>query len=719
MNYPMSLLLLLALAVPPTWAAAPLVDPATLAPSDAQRQATRLITRFISQYHYRKTPLDDALSEQIHARFLEALDPNRHYLLATDVAHLERHRRNYDDMLRGARLEPVYDAFRLFRVRAEESMAHALELVEREFDFTREEVFQLDREAAPWPADREARDELWRKRVKHDVLTLRLMDKDEAEIRDILRKRYERMVRRVDQLGPADVYQLFMNAYTGAVEPHTAYFSPRTSENFRIHLSLSLEGIGAALSTENEHTVVKRIIPGGPADLDGKLQPEDRITGVAQEGEPMTDVVAWRLEDVVDLIRGPKGSTVRLEVLPKDSGPSGPRKVLALTRDKINLEEQAAKRWVLDAGDPGGGRVGVIAIPSFYLDVAAEGRGEADFRSTTRDVRRLLEELAAEQVDGVVVDLRGNGGGALSEAVQLTGLFIEKGPVVQVRDANGRTKVEEDPDDTIAYRGPLVVLVDRVSASASEIFAGAIQDYGRGIVVGEPTYGKGTVQSLLDLERFVKDSDVPLGQLKTTVAQFFRVNGESTQHRGVVPDIVFPTAFDIEDHGERSLDNALPWASVRQARFRPYGVARQVLDQVTERHRERLAEDPVFDLLLSEAEDVKRLRDQDQVSLREETRRAEQEARAVVRKSRTAELRRLLGLPADREGADGAADVQEGEELAALVDPEDKRADVWLREAVRILADYVALEERPEVRLATERGREGRVSDGLCLFGGC
>ncbi len=714
MTYRLLSLLVLVLALAPARAAAPVVDPATLEPTEAQRQATRLITRFISQYHYRKTPLDDELSAVIHERFLEALDPNRHYLLAADVADLERHRLRYDDMLRGARLEPAFDAFRLFRRRMEETMEHALELVDREFDFAREEYFEIDRSESPWPADRAAREELWRKRVKHDVLSLRLADKDEAEIRDLLRKRYQRMVRRVDQLGPADVYQLFMNAYTGAVEPHTAYFSPRTSENFKIHLSLSLEGIGAALSTENDHTVVKRIIPGGPADLDGELEPEDRITGVAQEGEEMTDVVAWRLEDVVDLIRGPKGTTVRLQVLPKDSGPGGPRKVIALVRDKIKLEEQAAKRWTLEPGDPARSRVGVIEIPSFYMDVAAEARGEDDYRSTTRDVRRLLGELEAEGVDGVVVDLRGNGGGALTEAVNLTGLFIEDGPVVQVRDANGRTKVEKDPDDAIAYRGPLVVLVDRSSASASEIFAGAIQDYGRGIVVGEPTYGKGTVQSLLELERFVKDSDAPLGQLKTTIAQFFRVNGESTQHRGVVPDIVYPTAFDIEDHGERALDNALPWASVRKARFRPYGVDAEVLEQVAERHEARLAEDPVFSLVMTEARDVARLQDEERVTLVEELRRARQETRSETRKTRSRELRRLLGLPAvdESEGEDG-----EGQALAE--EGEDKEGDVWLREAARILADYTALAEQPAVRLAGDRGGRPRSNDGLCLFGGC
>lgn len=681
-----------------------LVDPASLVPTASQRKATHLITRFISTYHYRRTPLDDALSEKILERYLDALDPSHHYLLAEDISHLRGLEHQLDDMLRRAELDAVFEIFRLFRTRVEETVAHAEGLMEQEFDFSRDESYMYDRSEADWPADHRERDEIWRKRVKNDILTLRLAGKEDDEIRETLAARYHRLVRRVGQLTPGDVYQTFMNAYTAAVEPHTSYFSPRTSENFKIHLSLSLEGIGAALRTDDEYTVVQRVIAGGPADKQGELQPDDRITGVAQEDGEMVDVVAWRLEDVVDLIRGPKGTEVRLEVLPKGADPALPRKTIRLTRNTIKLEEQAAKKWTLDVDtDLGTRRIGVVEIPSFYLDSAAEARGDEDFRSTTRDVSRLLAELEDEAVDGIVIDLRGNGGGALTEAVRLSGVFIDKGPVVQVRDSRGRTKVENDSDPSILYDGPLAVLVDRYSASASEIFAGAIKDYGRGIIIGEPTYGKGTVQSLVDLDRYVDEEGMALGQLKTTIAQFFRVNGDSTQHRGVQPHVVFPTAFDIEDHGERALKNALPWDNIREASYRPYRFESKLMAELRDMHTQRLADDPVFRLVMQEARENEALRDRKLVSLDEATRKQERQQREDMRERRTTELRALLGLPEVEEDENGALDASK-----------DKRADVWLNEAARVLVDYIDLRTDTGLKLVKRE-----LPAESCIFGDC
>ncbi|MFM1891823.1 MAG: hypothetical protein RLZ44_900, partial [Pseudomonadota bacterium] len=536
-----------------------------LEPTRQHRQSALIITKVVERFHYRKTALDDSLSEDILERYLEALDPNKSFFTAEDIAQLAPFRTTLDDALRRAQLEPAFAIFKDFRQRVDQRVEQAVALLERgKFDFSRVESYQFDREKAPWAADQAALDELWRQRIKNDILSLRLTNKDESEITETLRKRYQGIARRVRQFTADDVFQAFINAYTLSIEPHTSYMSPRGSENFDISMRLSLQGIGAVLRSENEYTLVQSTVPGGPAARGGELHAGDRIVGVAQGKDGgMEDVVGWRLQDVVDLIRGPKGSLVRLSVLPKSAGADGPTREIVLERDEIKLEDQAAKSEIIE-GLPGldGLRIGVIEIPTFYRDFRAQSEGEEDFRSTTRDVRRLLAELQQQRVDGIVVDLRQNGGGSLSEATELTGLFIEQGAVVQVKDASGRVDIERDPDPEQVYDGPLAVLVDRNSASASEIFAGAIQDYQRGLIIGEPTFGKGTVQTLVDLARFVQGEE-DLGRLRLTMAQFFRVNGGSTQHRGVMPDIVFPTAKGAADHGERSLDNALPWASIQ------------------------------------------------------------------------------------------------------------------------------------------------------------
>ncbi len=686
---------LLALSSLSLWAAAPIVDPMTLVPSSDQRAATKVITRVMEKHHYRQVPVDDELSYAIFDRYLERLDPNRSVFLAGDVEALSVYRHRLDDALRQARLEPAFAIFKVFRARMDERAEFALELLEKDFDFERDEAYVFDRSDAPWATERAELDDIWRKRVKNDVLTLRLAGKEPDEIVRTLRKRYERTSRSVSQLNAEDVFQIFVNSYMTAVEPHTAYLSPRTSENFRIRMSLSLEGIGAVLQTDNEHTVVRSLIAGGPAAKSGQLHVEDRITGVGQgQGEAIVDVVSWRLEDVVELIRGPKDSVVRLELLPKGAGEDGARKVVTLVRNRIELEEQAAKKSVLKVTAGGGERrIGVIEIPTFYRDVGARARGEEDYRSTSRDVRRLLQELTDEEVDGVIVDLRGDGGGSLSEAIEVTGLFIESGPVVQVKDSQGRMEVYEDPDPDIVYRGPLAVLVDRHSASASEIFAGAIQDYGRGVIVGEPTFGKGTVQSLMDVGRFVRGNSDDLGQLKLTIAQFFRVSGASTQHRGVVPDIVFPTALDSDEHGERSLDNALPWASARPASFSAHDLyPADALIRVRSRHEERTSATPVFSILLEQAEAEQAVRDLDRATLLESRRRAEREVRENAQTERENAFRTARGLPLL---AEDSAENQDSDT--------DEVAAVWLEETAQILADIIAtaFQVQPPLRTAS------------------
>ncbi len=692
----------------PATAVATRVAEADLAPTATQKRATRLITHFIANYHYRKAELDDELSQRIFERYLESLDPSRSFLTAADLERFSRHATRMDDYLRTADLRAVYEIFKAYRARVSERVAFAAKLLEHEFDFQVDESFDVDRSEAQWPADGAALDELWRLRVKNDVLGLRIAGKDADEIRKTLGKRYEGLERRTLQIAADDVFQLFVNAYTTSIEPHTAYFSPRTSENFRIRMSLSLEGIGAVLQADDEYTLVRQVVPGGPAEKSGRLHPNDRIVGVGQGSEgDIVDVIGWRLDDVVDLIRGPKDSVVRLLVLPMGVGAVGPTRMIAISRNKIELEEQAAHSSVLELEHGARTlRIGVIEIPTFYLDFEARAAGDPDYRSTTRDVRNLLQALRAENVDGIVVDLRGNGGGSLTEATELTGLFIETGPVVQVRSADGRLQIERDTDPAIEYEGPLAVLVDRYSASASEIFAGAIQDYRRGVIVGEPTFGKGTVQNLVDLSRLDRLSDDGLGQLKATIAQFFRVAGASTQHRGVVPDIVLPTAEYAGHEGERSLDNALPWDQVKPARFVPAKAPLGPLAQARQRHEQRIAADEGFKVLVEEAQAVQEAKERSRVTLLEAQRRAERERARREQHDRENRLRAAVGLAPlpelalAEDGAETGADDALAEDEADA--QQEREYDVVLTETAHILGDLVR--EPPALKSAERAG---------------
>lgn len=693
-------LLILTVLVMPALAAAeiPLVQEQDLMPADKHVRATGLITNIIDRYHYQSRKLDDELSADILKRYLETLDPTKSYFMAEDIKRFEKiYRTRLDDALEYGELGPAYEIFRIFRQRVEERISHALVLLNQDFNFTDDENYVFNREKLPWPATEQAMADLWRQRVENDLLSLRLSGKKDTDYQDTLRKRYERIRTSTQQLDANDVFQLFINSYTTAIEPHTSYFSPRVSENFDISMRLSLEGIGAVLASDNDYTVIQHIIPGGPADLSGQLHDEDRIIGVGQgnSGE-IVDVIGWRLDDVVDLIRGPKDTQVRLEILPKDSGPGGTNKVLMLTRDKIKLEEQAAKSSLLEVAP--GKQVGVITLATFYIDFAAQSRGEKDYKSTSRDVRKLITELQRENIEGLVIDLRGNGGGSLSEALELTGLFITEGPVVQTRDTSGKVDVSYDPDPTITYNGPLAVLVDRNSASAAEIFAGAIQDYRRGIVIGEPTFGKGTVQNVVDLNRFQRSSDEDLGKLKTTIAQFFRITGSSNQYKGVIPDIVFPTARNTVQYGERSLDHALPWTQIQPATYtRVSQISENYYAAVRKKYEERIANDRAFTLLLQELDLLDDATNRTTISLMESRRKNQQDELTSTKLALQNEIRISQGLPPLAED-----DVPDDEEKDKEAHPE---SDILLKQAAYILHDLILMEQKLPAELqAVQQG---------------
>lgn len=680
----------------PAWSKAQPVDPDELVPNNQLEKTARIITKVISSYHYKKEPLDDVFSNRVLDRYLETLDPNRLFFLDQDIRRFSKYRNQLDDLLIRGDIDVAFEVFKVYRKRVDERVATAMRLIDKKMDFTKNESYKFDREEEPWAKSRSEIDQLWRKRVKNDFLSLRIAGKDDEAIRETLRKRYEGLQRRISQFDAQDVFQSFVNAYTLSLEPHTSYMSPSTSENFDISMRLSLEGIGAVLRGDSEYTTVQKTISGGPAELSGQIGSGDKIVGVAQGLDgAMEDVVGWRLQDVVEKIRGPKGSVVRLEVIPKGRGDGDRRKLVALVRNKIKLEEQAAKTEIIEGLDGMANlKIGVIELATFYRDFRGESRGEENFRSTTRDVRKLLKELTEQGVDGVVIDLRRNGGGSLSEATELTGLFIDRGPVVQVKDAFGKIEVERDPDPEVVYDGPLAVLVDRNSASASEIFSGAIQDYKRGIVIGEPTFGKGTVQTLVNLNRFVPGNDDELGRLRLTMAQFFRINGGSTQHRGVVPDVLYPTAKDASEHGERSLDNALPWARITPALFAPKGVGAYA--RLREQSQQRILADAGFTMLSNQERLLQEMDDLTTLSLNEEVRRTESKNREKRIKEERNRYLLSQGIT-PREDDEDDEDVIDNE-----ADEKERKAigQIQLNEAARILADYIVEEAQNRPRAA-------------------
>jgi carboxyl-terminal processing protease len=579
-------------------------------------------------------------------KFIDGLDGQRSYFLASDIAEFETHRLRFDDMIRTGDIEPAYLIFARYQQRNRERVQHALALLDREPDFSLNESFEFDRESAPWAKDSAELDELWRKRVKNDAISLLLTNKSWTEARDVLRTRYERVLKRADQVKPEEVFELFLNAYARTFDPHSSYFSPRNSEEYKIQMSLNYEGIGASLQLVDEYVTIMNLIEGGPAAAAGTLKINDRITAVGQGRDgSMTDVVGWRIDDVVQLIRGKGGTPVRLQILPAGAAPGSPEKTVEFMRGKVTLEAQAAKKELktFRRGEREH-KVGVINVPGFYSDYDAQRAGDKDYRSTTRDVRKLIDELKKEGVDSIVMDLRGNGGGFLPEAQSLTGLFIDRGPVVQVQFSGGDKEVLDDDQSGVAYEGPLVVLIDRFSASASEIFAGAIQDYGRGVVVGQRSFGKGTVQNLVPLSRW---SARPVnGQLTVTIGKFYRVTGESTQHRGVEPDVTLASPISLADIGESSLDDALPWDRIQAAGFGQPGQLTPSIAKLVTEENARQRRDPDYRWWLADIAAVEKLRSQKSLSLNIETRKADRAALETERLTRENERRAARQQPA-------------------------------------------------------------------------
>ncbi|MGB5623526.1 MAG: carboxy terminal-processing peptidase [Gammaproteobacteria bacterium] len=670
-------------------------DAPGLEPSDRHAKISRLVTTLFERSHYRQIRVDDQVSSDVLDRYIEVMDGNRQYFLAGDITNFEQYRFELDDAVKRGDLKPAFMIYATYVERTRERLNYALGLLDKGPDFTIDEFYVFDRSEMPWAATTEELNELWRKRVKNDGLSLVLAGKSWDETAGILRGRYEQVLKRVDQIKSDDVFEAFMNAYSHTLDPHSSYFSPRNSEEYRIQMSLSYDGIGASLQVQDDYVAVMNVIPGGPAAIDGSLKPNDRITAVAQgdDGE-MVDVVGWRLDEVVELIRGPGGSTVRLQILPAGAAPGSPEEVLPLVRDKIKLEAQAAQKSRVEIEQDGRTlHIGVIEVPSFYQDYNARAAGAADFTSTTADVRRLIGELEQEGIDGLVIDLRNNGGGHLSEATSLTGLFVERGPIVQLRNTNGRIEVLEDPVPEKMYGGPLAVLVNRYSASASEIFAAAIQDYNRGIVIGQQTFGKGTVQNLYPLDRYAPGRDPKFGQLTLTIGKYYRVTGGSTQHRGVLPDIELPSSIDLADVGESSRPSALPWDQIQATDYAADAPLDTAVTLLQDTHTRRALTDPDFDFLVSDIEARTAEFAHDTVSLNLEQRRAERESRQAAELARINQRRAKIGM----------------DPVETLEDVGDEEVpDVILGEAVAIVADMnlLATAALAQIKTTAKTGTE-------------
>ena len=693
------ILLALATAVQ---AASPAPAPIVLQPDQTQAEAAAVSARLLSRYHYEAMPLDDRMSEKIFDRYLKSLDPERVFFLQADIDQFSAARTLLDDAIAGQQLGTPFAIYTRYVRRVQERLSLARELLDKGFDFGIDEQYRYVRTDLPWAASEAEIDDIWRKRVKNDWLRLKLAGKDETEIRSTLDRRYETALTRSSRAKSSDVFQVFMNAYAASIEPHTSYLGPRASEDFAIAMKLSLVGIGAVLQERDDYVTIRELVAGGPASRSERLAVGDRIAGVAQaENTPFVDVVGWRVDDVVGMIRGEKGTTVVLDILPADAGPDAEHKQVVMVRDTINLEKQAASKSILELGSGDARkRVGVITLPTFYQDVDARRNGDDNYRSASRDVARLLSELKDEAVDGVLIDLRNNGGGSLDEAIALTGLFIHTGPVVQQRNAQGQIRIERDLIPGQAWSGPLGVLINRASASASEIFAAAVQDYGRGLIIGEQSFGKGTVQTLLDLDEMADSKTPTYGELKMTVAQFFRVSGGTTQLKGVTPDIALPSLADKDNFGESSYDNALPWTQVEAAPFTPEGQFSELLPTLTLRHEARITNDIDYRNLEEDVAELDTLRKRNEISLNENERRRERSMQETRLKAREVARAAAAGSTGDKAGPEDIAALRDdglvaGERsLRAELDAEKSgknRRDVLLDEAGAILGDMVEL----------------------------
>lgn len=648
-----------------------------LVPDEVEKRVSQVITQMLSFYHYKKMAINDSVSSAMFDQYLDVLDNNKLYFLKFDIDGFEKYRNQFDDFLKAGNLDAAFEIFNVYKKRVGERINYIAELLKTEFDFTKDESLEIDRDKAEWPKTKEELNELWRLRIKNDELTYILSGKDQKAASESLLKRYRNFHKIILQYEPEDVFSLYINSFTQVYDPHSDYFSPSASDNFNISMKLSLEGIGASLRSDGEYTIVASIIAGGPAFKSGLLKEEDRIIGVGQgEDGEIVDIIGWRLDDAIQLIRGKKGTLVRLQILKSSDGATAAPTEIKIVRDEVKLEDQAAKDEIINIEEEGKPfKLGVIKLPSFYTDFEGQRLGKADYKSTTRDVQAIVKKFNNEKVDGVIIDLRNNGGGSLQEAIQLTGLFIKDGPVVQVKSSNNMVEVDKDPDPTILYDGPVAVLVNRFSASASEIFSAAIQDYGRGVIIGANTYGKGTVQNMLDLNRSIPIANRKLGQVKLTIAKFYRINGSTTQRLGVVPDVSLPSLYSAEDFGEASQKSALPWDKIQPTQYTKFDNLSDVIPLLTKKHEERAKNDIEFQLLEDVVKEFNESQDKKTISLNENTRKAEREEADARKKKREEEKAKALGIT-----------IKDKNEVTT---PESKEIDYELKECGRILADLI------------------------------
>ena len=653
----------------------------SLQPDRDEIVASLNVVELLKRHHYSKPPLDDARSVIIYDSYIKLLDPARSYFTAADIAEFDKWKTQFDDFLKSGNLDPGFTIYKRYLDRVKQRLDFALAELNKgvdKIDFTTQETLLIDRENAPWMKNQAELDDLWRKRVKDEVLRQKIAGKEPKHIQETLTKRYKNQLARLDQTRAEDIFQAYINTFAQSYDPHTNYLSPDNAENFDINMSLSLEGIGAVLQSDNDQVKIVRLVPAGPAAKTKQVAPADKIIGVAQGNKEMVDVVGWRLDEVVKLIRGPKGSVVRLEIIPASNAPSDQTsKIVSITREAVKLEEQAAKKSVLKLKQDGRDyKLGIIEIPAFYLDFKAYRAGDPEYKSTTRDVKKLLTELQKEKVDGVVIDLRNNGGGSLQEATELTSLFIEKGPTVLVRNSDGRVDVLEDENPGAFYKGPLALLVNRLSASASEIFAGAMQDYHRALIIGGQTFGKGTVQTIQPLNH---------GELKLTLAKFYRVSGQSTQHQGVLPDIDYPSIIDTKEIGESALPEAMPWDTIRPVVKPAADPFRPFLAQLKAQHEARSVKDAEFTYIRDRLALTQKLMNEKTVSLNEQERRARHDS------IETKQLA-LENIRRKAKGEEPLKELKKEDEDALPVEDENTKPedDAYLAETGRILIDYLS-----------------------------
>ncbi|RXK52624.1 carboxy terminal-processing peptidase [Aquirufa rosea] len=654
-----------------------------LQPTETQRKVERLVFGILSNYHYRKIPVNDSLSSKIYDAYLKELDPNKVFFLASDIEEMEKYRLTIDDQLNEGDLTSAFAIYNRYQQRMKERYAYIDQILQKSPDFTLDETYQPNRDKATYAASKEALNDFWRKDVKRQLLDWKISGKADTTALRELKERYKRSEKYMARTRSEDVFQIFMNAYTESIDPHTSYMIPRTAQAFNTDMAQSFEGIGATLRLEGDYVTIMDLIPGGPAFRSKQINPKDRIVGVAQGDEgSFVDVIGWFTDDAVKLIRGPKNTVVRLKLLPAGAGTGAPTTEVRLVREKIKLEEQTAKKEILTytQGDKKM-KLGLITIPMFYRDFEGARRKESDFKSTSADVKKFLTEFKAEGIDGLIVDLRNNGGGSLIEAVDLTGLFIPKGPVVQRKQSDGRISQEVDKDPEQFYDGPMAVLINRFSASASEIFAAAIQDYRRGIIVGEQSYGKGTVQSVVDLDNYMNNEKEPVGQLKITLEKFYRINGSSTQHKGVSPDFALPSAFSAEEFGESSQPSALPWDMISPTNYQATSnVNPALISKMQASFQARLKTKPDLIKLKEDFERWKKIKEQNSISLQIDKRKKELDEQKKKPDESQAVMDNIAGSDAD------VPDTEKDKKASTA----DKHAkDTYLKETQQLLADWV------------------------------